>query len=74
MGEQVGAAFPGELNACMNRFTPWLTADLDSYRPAIREIRDLLRTVCPDLIEETEGMARGAAMEPEPLLGYRFFQ
>ncbi len=25
MGGQVGAAFPGELNACMNRFTPWLT-------------------------------------------------
>ncbi len=29
--------------------------------------------MCPDLIEETEGMARGAGMEPELLLGYRFF-
>jgi predicted choloylglycine hydrolase len=73
MGEQMGEAFSCELEECMHTFTPWLVADLARYRPAIRELSQLLQALCPQLVEESEGLARGADIATDLMLGYRFF-
>lgn len=73
MGEEVGRTFSEALRRCMDRYCPWLLSDPAAHRRAIRSVRALLEKVCPELLEETEGLARGADLDPDITLGYRFF-
>ncbi len=73
MGRQLGEASSEQLHACLDRYASWLVADLDRYRPAIGQIRSLLGDHAPELIDETEGLAESSGVEPDALLGYRFF-
>ncbi len=73
MGLQLGEAFAEKLHQCLERYASWLLADLGRYQPAIGQIRDLLSTHAPELIDETEGLAESTGVDPDALLGYRFF-
>ena len=73
MGQQVGETFRHWFEASLDRFAPWLVEELDRYRPAIAEIRGILEVYCPELNEETEGMAEAVGFEPDLMLGLRYF-
>ena len=73
MGRQLGEAFAPELAECIEHYAAWLVADLDRYRPGIEQIREVLSSHCPELNEETLGLAESAGIEADTLLGYRFF-
>ena len=73
MGEQVGEAFRDRFELVLDRFAPWLASDLDGLRPEIAGLRRLLGDHCPELIEETEGMARAVGLDPDLMLGLRYF-
>ena len=73
MGRQLGEAFSEQLAQCVEHYAPWLVADLDRYRPAISQIRELLASHCPELNEETAGLAESSGIDADTLLGYRFF-
>lgn len=72
MGEQIGRTFPDILRQCMDQYAPWLFSEPGSVQPVIEPIRSLLEETCPQLLEETGGLARGADMDPDIVLGYRF--
>jgi len=57
----------------LEHFASWLAGDLDAYRPAIGVIRRTLAERCPELNEETLGMGEAAGLEPDLMLGLRFF-
>jgi hypothetical protein len=73
MGRQIGDAFPEQLRSCIDYYAAWLVADLDRYRPAIAQIRDLISAHVPELIDETAGLAESSGIDEDTLLGYRFF-
>ena len=73
MGRQLGDAFLDQLKQCIDHYASWLVADLDRYRPAIGQIRALLSSHAPELLEETEGLAESSGVDADTLLGYRFF-
>lgn len=73
MGEQVGEAYGDLLRQCLDQFAPWLAEDVDRYRPAIGRVRSLVAQHCPEVNDETEGMASGAGMESDLMLGLRHF-
>lgn len=72
MGQQLGEAFRQELGRCIDHFCPWLIADPARYAPAIGFIRELLERHAPELLAESQGIAEGANLPPDQLLGYRF--
>ena len=73
MGRQLGKTFSAVIERCFEYYCPWLREEQKLYSPAISEVRRLLQKECPDLLEESDGMADGAGMDPELALGYRFF-
>ena len=73
MGQQIGEAFSEQLQQCMQHYASWLAADPDKYLPAVGQIREILSEHCPELIDETEGLAESTDIDLELMLGYRFF-
>jgi predicted choloylglycine hydrolase len=73
MGRQIGEQFRGQLTQCLDKFAPWLVADLPAHLAAIEEIRTTLRPHAPELLDETAGMAQSSGINEPLLLGYRFF-
>ena len=73
MGRQYGEALRDELRQCMAQFSPWLLAEPAKYAPAIEDLRGALRPVCPELLDESVGIAEGAELDEDLTLGYRFF-
>ena len=72
MGRQLGETFPEQLAACVDRYF-YRRLDPAKCAPGIRAIEAILREYCPEIIEETEGMAEGAGIERDGMFGYRFF-
>jgi len=73
MGRQIGETFRRWFEPMLDHFAPELVSDAGRHRPAIERIRRVLLAHCPELLEETLGMAEGAAMDAEVMLGLRFF-
>jgi len=73
MGRQLGEEFREWFPVCLERYASWLTAELDRWRPAIAEIRELLQRHCPELAEETAGMAEALSLDDDLMLGLRYF-
>ncbi len=73
MGRQYGEALGSLIADCMDRFAPWLREDPAHYAPAITGLGHILARHCPDLLEETAGIAEGAGIAGDAMLGYRFF-
>ena len=73
MGQQLGEAFREWFPQLFNHFAKWLLADLNRFRPVIREIDALLLCHAPELHEETLGLAEAVGVEFDLMLGYRYF-
>ena len=73
MGAQIGEAFADQLHRCVERYSPWLQSDPGKYAAAIDSLRSQLDTLCPELLEETAGLADAANLDPDLALGFRFF-
>jgi hypothetical protein len=73
MGKAVGQKFGGELRRCMDRFLALLPKDAVKVEDASALVRRTVRTIYPQLLDETAGMAAGAGVEEEQLFRYRFF-
>jgi len=73
MGRQIGEEFREHFAPVLDHFAAWLRDDLDAYRPAAGAIRALVLEHCPELQEETLGMAEAVGFEPDLMLGLRFF-
>ncbi len=72
MGAQVGQRFAAELRRMMDRFLA-LLPDTTEVAAAATRVRAIVEAQCPELIEETRGMAAGAGVDAEQLFRYRFF-
>ena len=73
MGRQVGETFREWFAPALDHFAPWLKSDLDTYRPAIAALRRLLHEHCPEIVDETQGMAEAAGLNQDLMLGLRYF-
>ena len=73
MGRQIGEEFRDRFPELLEHFAGWLVSDLDGFRPAVGRLREVVRRHCPELDEETAGMAEATGIEPDVMLGYRFF-
>jgi len=73
MGRQYGEEFREQLAACIAHYAPWLLRDPHQYGPAIHAMREVLQAHCPELVDETAGMAEAAGQPDGILLGYRLF-
>ena len=73
MGAQIGETFREWFPPVLEHFASWLSADLDTYRPVIGELRALLLAHCPEIVEETEGMADAVGLDHDLMLGLRYF-
>lgn len=73
MGRQLGEQCGDDIRRCMQTYAPWLIEDTDRFRPAVADLRAVLAEHCPELLEESQGMAEGAGLEPDLTLGFRFF-
>ncbi len=73
IGMHLGRTFGQQLHACVEHYAPWLKAEPARYAPALAELRQQLNTLAPELLEESEGLAQAADLDPQVVLGYRFF-
>jgi predicted choloylglycine hydrolase len=73
MGEQMGRTFAAELRRVMDRFLALLPKDAAKVAAATATVRESVRRMCPELLEETAGMAAGARTDEESLFRYRFY-
>ena len=72
IGCQVGETFRQELATCVERYF-YGRLDVEKCAPAIKVLKGILSEHCPEVIEETQGMAHAAGIAPDVMLGYRFF-
>ncbi|MDP6357561.1 MAG: C45 family autoproteolytic acyltransferase/hydrolase [Planctomycetota bacterium] len=73
MGQQIGEEFRDWFEPIREHFASWLVDDFEKHQPAIAGLRALLLEHCPELNEETEGMAEAVGFESDFMLGLRFF-
>src|SRR5687767_6629970 len=73
IGRQYGEALRVPLHECVEYFCPWLRGDLQKAGPFLQRMRALLEKRCPALLDETRGMAEGAALDETRMLAYRVF-
>jgi hypothetical protein len=73
MGRQIGEEFRDWFPKLLEHFARWLLDDPDGNRPAIAQLRKVVLAHCPEVYEETLGMADGAGIESERMLGLRYF-
>lgn len=73
MGRQLGETFAEPLRVCIDHYCPWLSADPGRFTPAVQNVRESLQAHCPELLDETEGLAEGAGLHPNIAIGYCFF-
>lgn len=73
MGRHYGEALREEIARCIEQFAPWLLSEPQRHAAAIADLRATLEANCPELCEETQGMAEGARLSGDVMLGYRFF-
>lgn len=73
MGRQVGQSYRRPLRHMLRRFLAFLPREQRRVNPAVARLRAAVLRHAPELMEETEGMARGAGIEPETLFRYRFY-
>lgn len=73
MGEQVGRAFGKELCRLRDRFLAFFPKDPVKMAAASAAVRRTAQSLCPELLEETAGMAAGAGLDEESLFRYRFY-
>jgi len=73
MGRQFGEALADDLSRCVARFTGLLGRTRDDVGPATAAVRALIQQQCPELLEETAGMAVGADIPERDLLTLRFY-
>ncbi len=72
MGRQFGEAFADTLPRCIEHYCPYLIEDPEAAAPAIAALRASLESACPNLLEETLGVAEAAAVPADQMIGYRF--
>ena len=72
MGRQIGETLGEELTTCVDRYF-YGRLDAEKCAPGVRAIEATLREHCPELIDETDGMAEGTGIDRDAVLGYRFF-
>ena len=73
MGLQYAGQAGARLHEVIARYAGWLKADLAKHMPRIQELREQALAHCPELIEETAGMAEGAGLDEMLMFGFRFF-
>ncbi len=73
MGRQIGEEFREWFRPALDHFASWLVEEPDRYRPGVAYVRRVLAAHCPELGDETLGMAEGAGLEPDLMLGLRYF-
>jgi len=73
MGSRLGATFRDWFPRVFERFAEWLGREFETYRPGIAALRELIEHHAPELMEETEGLADALALDPDLVLGYRYF-
>ena len=72
MGQQLGEEFKEALTECVNRYF-YNRLDTKQCEPGVRKIEAIMKEHCPELIDETEGIAQAAGLDYTGVLGYRFF-
>lgn len=73
MGRQFGEAFHDELGQCVARFTEVLRRKMDDLESVSAAVRAVVEQQCPELLEETAGMAAGAGIPEPDLFTMRFY-
>lgn len=73
MGRHYGEALREQIAQCIEQFAPWLLPEPQQHAAAIADLRATLNAHCPELCEETQGMAEGAGLDEDVMLAYRFF-
>jgi len=71
MGRQIGDAFADQLHNIVAHYRKLLNWP-DDLTAAVTPIRDLLKTHCSPLWEESQGMAEGSGIDLMQLMAYRF--
>lgn len=73
MGRQLGEAFAEELGRCVARFAGMAAQESGGgVEPSVARVRAAAADVCPDLLEETVGMAEGSGIPVAQLFAHRF--
>jgi hypothetical protein len=73
MGRQIGEEFRELLPQVIDHFARWLVEEAERYAPAIDRLRGVVAEHCPEILDETLGMAQSAGIDPDLMLGYRYF-
>lgn len=73
IGRQYAEQAGPRLHAAIERYAGWLKTDLRKHAPRIEQLREQARAHCPELIEETAGMAAATRLDESLMFGYRFF-
>jgi predicted choloylglycine hydrolase len=73
IGKSIGETFPRELDACIDRYAPWLRERNKELEYAVERLDGILRRGPQDILQETRGMSDGSGIEIKTMIGYRFF-
>lgn len=73
MGRQLGSKFSDELGRCIDRFVGLMKSRGRDLGPAISRVRADVQSRCPELLEETAGMAEGSGIEEIEVFSLRFY-
>ena len=73
IGKTIGETFPRELDACIDRYAPWLRERNEELDAAVKRLEGILRLGAEDILQETVGMSDGSGIDIRTLIGYRFF-
>lgn len=73
MGAQVGEAFRDQLRMVIDRYHERFVGRSERSEKAVAAVEAMVLRYCPELVEETEGMAQGAGVDRNVMMGQRFF-
>lgn len=73
MGRQLGSRFSPELGRCIDRFVGLMKSRGRDLGPAISRVRADLQVRCPELLEETSGVAEGSGIPEVEVFSLRFY-
>ncbi len=72
MGQQYGEALRAELRRAIEHFVPWLLSDVPKTQRVAATLRQSIGTEFREVLDEIEGMARGANLPQHAVVLWRF--
>jgi len=73
IGQQFGESLRTTLHQFVDGFVPWMHTDATRVAIAAGKLRDYCRKAgCPEILDESSGIAEGAALAPDMVLSLRF--